>query len=97
MTVSDYIADFLLSKGITEVFTLTGNGSMFLADAFYRKLKLICGRNEAALPVMAKAWAKLKGKPGAILLTAGPGAMNCLGGLAECWVDSVPMLVFSGQ
>ena len=97
MTVSDYIIQFLVDRGSNVCFLLSGNGAMVLDDSIHRKMKYICARNEAAAPVMAKAWAKLTGKLGVVCVTAGPGALNAVPGLGECWVDSTPVLILSGQ
>ena len=97
MTTSDHIVRFLLDKGIDTAFILSGNASMYMTNSVNQKMRYICARNEATAPIMAKAWAKLRGKPGVVFITAGPGAINSIPGLAECWVDSVPIMVFSGQ
>ena len=77
---------------------LTGYGAMYLNDAIQRtSIKHYASRNEAAAPMMASAYAKLKGPIGAVCVTAGPGATNALPGLAEAWVDSSPIMIFSGQ
>ena len=77
---------------------LTGYGAMYLNDAIQQTpINHYASRNEAAAPMMASAYSKLKGPIGAVCVTAGPGATNALPGLAEAWVDSSPIMVFSGQ
>ncbi len=97
--VADYIARFLVSRGVKDIFVLTGNGAMYLNDAFtlQPELKYYCARNEAAAPMMAEAYARIKGSLGAVCLTSGPGYTNAIPGLAEAWVDSAPVMILSGQ
>ena len=96
--ISDIIADELKNQGIKDIFMLTGYGSMYLNDSIQKKgIKYYAARNEAAAPMMAEAYAKLKNKVGAVCVTAGPGATNALPGLAEAFVDSAPIIIISGQ
>lgn len=98
ITVSDYVANFLFSKKIKNIFMLTGYGAMYLNDSITsRKIKYYAARNEAAAPMMAKGLSTVTGKVSAVCVTAGPGATNAIPGLAECWVDSSPVIVISGQ
>ena len=98
MRTADYIAKFLKKKGVNEIFMLTGYGAMYLNDAIQSaKIKHYASRNEAAAPMMASSYSKISGKIGAVCVTAGPGATNALPGLAEAWVDSSPVMIFSGQ
>ncbi|NQW15891.1 MAG: thiamine pyrophosphate-binding protein [Chloroflexi bacterium] len=81
-----------------EIFMLTGNGSMYMNDAISRSgLKYFCARNEAAAPMMAEAYARVKQSLGAVCVTSGPGSTNAIPGLAEAWVDAAPIMVLSGQ
>lgn len=97
--VADYIVKFLVSHSIRDIFVLTGFGAMYLNDAIASnpKLKYYCVRNEATSPIMAEAYARVKQKPGAVCVTAGPGTANTISGLAEAWVDSAPVIIISGQ
>lgn len=97
--VADYIVDFLVKRKIKDIFVLTGFGAMYLNDAIAanKKIKYYCARNEAASPMMAEAYARLKGRCGAVCLTAGPGSTNAVPGLAEAYVDSAPVFIISGQ
>ena len=98
ITVSDYVADFLYSKKIKNIFMLTGYGAMYLNDSITsKKIKYYAARNEAAAPMMAKGLSTVTGKVSAVCVTAGPGATNAIPGLAECWVDSSPVIIISGQ
>ena len=97
--VADYMADFLHKKGVRNIFMLSGTGSIHLDDAFAHQegMHYICARHEAAAAVMAEASAKLTGNLGVVIATTGPGGTNAMGGVVEAWVDSVPVLVISGQ
>lgn len=97
--VADYIVDFLYSLGIRNIFMLSGTGSVKLDDAFARKkgMKYICARHEATAVVMAEAVAKLTNNLGVSVVTTGPGGTNAIAGVIEAWVDSVPVMVISGQ
>lgn len=99
ITVSKYLAKFLKNIGIKNVFMLSGTGSIHLDDAFAHEkgLEYICARHEAAAVMMASADSKLSNKLGVVIATTGPGGTNAIGGVAEAWVDSIPVLVISGQ
>ena len=85
-------------EGIKDIFMLTGYGAMFLNDAIEKAgIEIYAARNEAAAPMMAEAYSKVKNSIGAVCVTAGPGATNALPGLAEAYVDSTPVIVISGQ
>ncbi len=97
--VSDYIADFLVQNGITHQFTVTGGGAMFLNDSFGHKkgLKCIYNHHEQACAVAAEGYARATGKICSVCVTTGPGGTNALTGVMGAYLDSIPMLVFSGQ
>ena len=98
MTVAEYISNFLKKKQVKNIFMLTGYGSMYLNDAIKKSgIKYYATRNEATAPIMAEAYARIKGGLGVACVTAGPGATNAIPGLAEAFVDSAPILVISGQ
>ena len=97
--LADYITKYLSSLGVKDVFMLSGTGSIHLDDAFAHQdgMNYICARHEAAAVMMAAASAKLTGRIGVVIATTGPGGTNAIGGVTEAWVDSVPVLVISGQ
>ena len=96
--VADYIADFLLKEGVTDIFMLTGYGAMYMNDAIAQSgIKHYSSRNEATAPMMAEAYARLKNNLGVVCVTAGPGSTNAIPGLAEAYVDSGAVLILSGQ
>ena len=97
--VSDYIADFLVKNGITDIFTVTGGGAMHLNDSFghHSGLHCIYNHHEQASAMAAEAYARIDNKIAAVCVTTGPGATNAITGVVGGWMDSIPMLVFSGQ
>lgn len=97
--VADYIADFIYKQGVSDVFMLTGGGSIYLDDgvACNKNLKVICVRSEATAPMMAEAYSRLNHELGVVYVTTGPGGTNAISGLVEAWVDSAPILIISGQ
>lgn len=99
MTVSEYIFDFLQSRGCDTVYMVSGSSAMWLTDALQRneKLKAVCCHHEQAAAMAADCYGRTRGVPGACLATIGPGATNAITGVAGAFVDSSPMLVLTGQ
>ena len=99
MNLSDYVVSFLENKGIKNVFTVSGGGSIFLCDALYRakKLKYVCNHHEQAVAMSAEAYSRCSNKIGASIVTTGPGGTNSITGTACCWIDSIPTITISGQ
>ena len=97
--LADYVADFLVENGITHCFTVTGGGAMHLNDAFGHKEGLECTYNhhEQACAIAAEAYARINNKIAAVCVTTGPGGTNALTGVLGGWLDSIPMLIISGQ
>ena len=97
--VSDYIADRIAQWGIRDVFTVTGGGAMHMNDSFGHHPKLHCTyqHHEQACAMAAEAYARMDNRMAAVCVTTGPGATNAITGVLGAWMDSIPMLVFSGQ
>lgn len=97
--VSDYIAGFLSANGVTDVFTVTGGGAMYLNDSFghHQGIKCTYNHHEQACAMAAEAYARVNNKMAAVCVTTGPGATNAITGVAGGWMDSIPMLIISGQ
>ena len=97
--LSDYIFQTLVSRGIDQVFLVTGGGAMHLNDAIGRcqGLKAVCCHHEQACAIAAEGYARVTGKPAIVNPTTGPGCLNALTGVFGAWTDSVPMVVISGQ
>ena len=99
MRVADYIWNFLADKGVRHVFLVTGGGAMHLNDALGRetRIKYVCNLHEQACAMAAEGYARQSGMPGVINVTTGPGGTNALTGVMGAWLDSVPMIIISGQ
>jgi acetolactate synthase I/II/III large subunit len=99
MRVADLIARLLVEHGITEVFMLTGGGAMHLNDAMGRApaLRKVFTHHEQAASIAAESYARLSNRPAAVSVTTGPGGVNALNGVYGAYVDSIPMIVVSGQ
>lgn len=97
--VSDYIADFLVRHGITEIFTVVGGGAMHLNDSLghHPELDCIYNHHEQASAIAAEAYFRINNKMAVVCVTSGPGAINALNGVAGAYMDSIPMIVLSGQ
>ena len=97
--VSDYIADFLAENKVSDIFTVTGGGAMYLNDSFghHPSLKCTYNHHEQACAMAAEAYARVNNKIAAVCVTTGPGATNAITGVVCGWMDSIPMLVISGQ
>lgn len=97
--VSDYIADFLANNGIRDMFSVVGGGAMHLNDSFGRHpdLHVTYNHHEQAAAIAAEAYARVNNEIAAVCVTTGPGATNAITGVAGGWMDSIPMLIFSGQ
>lgn len=99
VTVSQYVMDFLVKKGIKDIFIVAGGGSMYLLDALRSNLELnyICNHHEQASAMSAEAYARVTGNFGTCLVSTGPATTNALTGVACAWNDSIPVMYVSGQ
>jgi acetolactate synthase-1/2/3 large subunit len=99
MKVSDYVADFLVQRGICDIFLVSGGGIAHLLDSIGQNnaLHYYCNYHEQACAIAAEGYARVTGKAGVVLVTLGPGAVNALSGIVGAWYDSIPVLVISGQ
>lgn len=97
--VADVMARILAEHGITECFMLTGGGAMHLNDAFgrERRMRKVYTHHEQAAAIAAESYARLSGRPAMVNVTTGPGGVNALNGVYGAYVDSIPMVVVSGQ
>lgn len=97
--LSDYVMQFLVSKGVKHVFMLPGGGAMHLDDSLGRcaALQYTCFLHEQALAIAAEAYGQFTNFPGVGLVTSGPGSTNAITGVAAAFLDSTPCLFISGQ
>jgi len=96
--VAHYIAKFLLAAGVKDIFTLTGGGAMHLNDAFgHSDLTCTYFHHEQACAIAADGYARIHNRIAPVCVTTGPGGTNAITGVVGAHLDSVPMLVISGQ
>ena len=97
--VSKYISEFMVKNGITDCFMVTGGGAMHLNDAIGHQEGLCCTfcHHEQACAIAAEGYTRMTGKLAAVCVTSGPGGTNAMTGVVGGWLDSIPMLVISGQ
>lgn len=99
MTVANYIADFLVKHGVRDTFMVTGGGAMYMNHALGVHPQMTCTFNhhEQACAIAAEAYARLTNRLPVVNVTSGPGGTNAITGVYGAFVDSIPMLVLSGQ
>jgi acetolactate synthase I/II/III large subunit len=97
--VSDFIVNFLVEKGIHDIFLVSGGGIMHLLDAVGRNpgMNYYCNYHEQACAISAEGYARVRTDVGACLVTVGPGGSNAISGMLGAWYDSIPMIVICGQ
>ena len=97
--LADYVADFLVAHGVSDVFSVVGGGAMHLNDALGHNadLRVTYNHHEQACAIAAEAYARLENKIAAVCVTTGPGGTNALTGVVGGWLDSIPMFIISGQ
>lgn len=100
MKVSDYIVDFFVEKGVTDVFGYPGGMVTHLMDSFYNKRDKIAAHvnyHEQASAFCACGYAQVTGKAGVAYATSGPGATNLITGICDAYFDSIPTIYITGQ
>lgn len=97
--VADYIFARVADLGVKEVFLLPGGGAMHLVDALGQNpdITFIPTHHEQAAAIAAEAYSRVNETLGVALVTTGPGATNALTAVAGAWIESVPLLIISGQ
>ncbi len=97
-TGSQILMQMLAEHGVTDAFGYPGGAILPTFDALYdAKINFILVRHEQGAGHMADGYARATGKPGVVIVTSGPGATNTVTPLATAYMDSIPMIVFSGQ
>ena len=97
-TGAQALIKILEQKGVEYIFGLSGGAAMPIFDALLDStIKLILVRHEQGATHMADGYARATGRPGVVLVTSGPGATNTVTGLLTALMDSVPMIVLTGQ
>lgn len=100
MKVTDYIVEFLIQKGVTDVFGYPGGMVTHLMDSFAKKedkIKAHINYHEQASAFSACGYAQTSNMPGVAYATSGPGATNLITGICNAYFDSIPVLFITGQ
>lgn len=99
MKVSDFIVEFLVKKGIKNVFELSGGMIAHIIDSLNQnsEIDVTTMHHEQSAAFAAEAYARVTGLPGVALATSGPGATNLLTGIGSCYFDSIPAIFITGQ
>tara|TARA_E500000081_G_scaffold116743_1_gene120141 strand:- start:218 stop:1951 length:1734 start_codon:yes stop_codon:yes gene_type:complete len=96
---ADMLMHSLYDEGVELIFGYPGGAALHIYDAIFRQDKIdhILVRHEQGATHAADGYARATGKPGVVLVTSGPGATNAITGIATAFMDSIPMVVISGQ
>ena len=100
MNCSEYLVDFLIEHGVTDIFGYAGGYIVPFMDALYKRkneIKMHVCYNEQGYAFAAVGFARTTGKLGVYFTTSGPGAINGLSGLADAWFDSFPVMGICGN
>lgn len=99
MNGAEIFVESLRKEGVKTLFGLPGGVVLKIFDVLFQKKQpeLVLTRHEQGAMHMAEGYAKVTGKPGVALVTSGPGMTNIVTGLADAYMDSVPLVAFSGQ
>ena len=99
MRAADYLLQRLAEAGAEHVFLLPGGGAMYLNDALAcePRLRPVPCHHEQACGIAAEAWGRVRETFGVCMVTTGPGATNVITPVAGAWIESIPLLVISGQ
>lgn len=95
---AEVLIEFLENEGVEYIFGYSGGAALPIFDALYHSsIKLVMTRHEQGATHMADGYARVTGKPGVVLVTSGPGATNTITGIMTAQMDSVPMIILTGQ
>ncbi len=99
MSGADMVVQALVDLGVDTVFGYPGGAVLPIYDALYKHptIQHILVRHEQAATHAAEGYARSTGKPGVVLVTSGPGATNAVTGITDALMDSIPMVVLTGQ
>jgi acetolactate synthase I/II/III large subunit len=99
VTGAEIFLEALKREGVKTMFALPGGVVLKIFDVLHQQkdIRVILTRHEQGAGFMAVGYAKATGKPGVALITSGPGMTNVITSLADAYMDSVPIVVFSGQ
>ena len=93
------LVEGLINQGVEYVFGYPGGAVLPIYDELFgdERIRHILVRHEAGAAHAAEGYARATGKPGVVLVTSGPGATNAVTGIADAWMDSIPLVVITGQ
>jgi acetolactate synthase-1/2/3 large subunit len=98
MQGAEILVESLLKEGVNTIFGHPGGAILPINDALYGgKIRHILTRHEQGAVHMAEGYARATGRPGVVLVTSGPGGTNVVTGLTDAFMDSTPLVVFTGQ
>ena len=99
LTGAEIFLESLKREGVDTIFALPGGVVLKIFDVLHQQkdVRVILTRHEQGAGLMAEGYAKATGKPGVALITSGPGMTNVITALADAYMDSVPIVCFSGQ
>lgn len=100
LTGAEIFVECLKAEGVDTIFGYPGGAVLHIYDALYKEaehVNHILVRHEQAAVHAAEGYAKATNRPGVVLVTSGPGATNAVTGIADAYMDSVPLVVFTGQ
>ena len=97
--LADYVLAFVAEQGVKSVFLVPGGGAMYLDDAVGTTpgLEFVPNHHEQASAIAAEAYSRINGRMGVAVVTTGPGGTNAVTAVAGAWIESVPMMIISGQ
>ncbi len=99
-TGADLLIDLLINEGVDTLFGYPGGAVLPIYDAIYRArgtIKHVLFRHEQGSIHAAEGYARITGKPGVVIATSGPGATNLVTGITDAMMDSLPLVIFTGQ
>ena len=99
-TGADLLIDLLITEGVDTLFGYPGGAVLPIYDAIYRArgtIKHVLFRHEQGSIHAAEGYARITGKPGVVIATSGPGATNLVTGITDAMMDSLPLVIFTGQ
>ncbi len=99
MKLSDFVISFIAEQDVRHIFLVPGGGNMHLVDSVGKETRIdfVACLHEQTAAIAADAYAQYSKKLGVALVTTGPGSTNAVTGVAGAWVESVPLLIISGQ
>ena len=99
MNGADVVAALLVERGVETIFCITGAGNLALVDAIVRntKIKFVFSHHEQAAVMEAQGYSRVSGKVGVALVTTGGGTVNSLSGILSAYLDSIPVIILSGN